>query len=365
MLPPLSRLIPFLALCALFVLPFAVPFVASTVGEASWDAGLAATEQSLLEKGLVPACGTKSLPVSAEGGDTTVTYTPCSTCHFVQLIKNVLDFVVKYVTLAGVALMLMVGGFQMVAGGLGGSAAAHQKGIHTIKNAFIGLAIVLFAWLAIDTIIKFIAGRGSVLSTTPAELPKRVDGGLQEGPLGVIAPPSIEYGPWNEIKCTELGPVSVTSLPPKKPAPIPDPGSVTGEQPPLTGTGALCSFLNNACSPQALEDMGYTSAQAKAMSCIAMTESGGVPALVNPTGGACGTFQILPSNWNNPKLHRGSCSTATDCRDVGCNMQMAFLLSAARIARGTSPYSDWTCPGCNRKAQDCVNRYDPGWAVGP
>ena len=305
--------------------------------------------------GLVPACGGTPTEAKGEGGSTVRTYTPCSTCDLAQLIKNLLDFVWKYVALTGVALMLMIGGFQMVTGALSGSPASHQKGLSTIKNAFIGLAIVFFAWLAIDTVIKFIAQQ-SLTSGTPARLPQTQ--GIATEDFSSIT--TIQLGPWNALKCTKLEPVKVTTTPPKPsttPAPTPSPST----PPPVGGSGVRCDSTNNACSPQALQEYGYTFPQANAMSCIAMTESGGLSNFINPTSGACGTFQILRSNWNNPRFHQGNCSTATDCRDVGCNAQTAFLMSQNRISRFMSPYSDWTCPNCNPRAQACVDRYDPGF----
>lgn len=167
--------------------------------------------------GLVPACGTRTESPTAADGSKTTTYTPCSTCDFVVLVKQVLDFVWKYVALAGVALMLMVGGFQMITGALGGSATAHQKGLATIKNAFIGLAIVLFAWLAIDTIIKFIAQQ-SLTSGGPAELFQDAPGAPIPDPDNSISSTEVAYGFWNQIKCTKLEPVKVVTKPPPKSA---------------------------------------------------------------------------------------------------------------------------------------------------
>ncbi len=124
--------------------------------------------------------------------------------------------------------------------------------------------------------------------------------------------------------------------------------------------GTLCANDNPACSPAALEAAGFTPNQAKAMSCIAVTESSGNPFLVNPQGGACGTFQILPSNWKKPNLHDGTdCTSASSCQNADCNLQAAATLAAYRQTAGQSPYADWTCPGCNSKAQACVSKYDP------
>ena len=168
-------------------------------------------------KGLVPACGGTPTEAPGEGGSTVRTYTPCSTCDLAQLVKNLLDFVWKYVALTGVALMLMIGGFQMVTGALSGSAASHQKGLSTIKNAFIGLAIVFFAWLAIDTVIKFIAQQ-SLTGGGPAVLFEK--GGAPVPDLDdSISSTETAYGFWNQLKCTKLNPVSVTTKPPPKVAP--------------------------------------------------------------------------------------------------------------------------------------------------
>ncbi len=313
-------------------------------------------------QGLVPKCGTKSAAAPAEGGGgaTTVTYTPCSTCDLAALVKGVLDFVWKYVVLTGVALMLMIGGFQMVTGALSGSAASHQKGLATIKNAFIGLAIVFFAWLAIDTVIKFVAQQ-SLTGGGPAVLFER--GGAPVPDLDdSISSTETAYGFWNQLKCAKLNPVPVTTKPPPPSPPAPTLPAAQQQPASVGGPTPQCAITNNACSPQVLQEFGYTPAQANVMSCIAMKESGGLPTLVNPDSGACGTFQILPSNWRNPNLHEGGCSTRTDCRDVGCNTQTALLLSQRRVRAGQSPYSDWVCPGCdpNGRGQACINRYDPG-----
>lgn len=73
----------------------------------------------------------------------------------------------------------------MVIPGIGGekSAAMYTKGKKVLTNAVIGIIIVFFAWLVIDTIMKVLIDPGTIGSGKPAELLK----GL---------------GPWNEIKCS-------------------------------------------------------------------------------------------------------------------------------------------------------------------
>lgn len=130
------------------------------------------------------------------------------------------------------------------------------------------------------------------------------------------------------------------------------------------GAKAQCADGNTACSVEVLKQVGFTEAQANVMSCIAVTESSGNPNSYNQSSGACGTFQILSrhksSNWNQSNLHSGSCDSATSCNDAYCNAQAAYHLVQRREERGQAKYGDWTCPGCNAKAQACVDTYDPG-----
>lgn len=247
---PFSRLLPFLALCALFLVPFAVPMGMSFIGNTSAGGSLlAASAAPDLLNGLVPACGTRSPEVKNPDGSTTVTYTPCDTCHLVELIKNVIDFIAKYVTVAGGALMLMIGGFQMVTGGLGGSSTAYQKGWHTIRNAFIGLAIILISWLAVDTVIKLLVGTNmnSVLSGEP-------------GRIFPVSQVQTGFGPWNAINCTKLDPVPVTTKPLPKSASGQTVAQAYGEgcvcrgTSPQAGTGA-CAGIGDVCAQVIKENM--------------------------------------------------------------------------------------------------------------
>jgi len=106
----------------------------------------------IVEAALVP-CGTSTTP-------------PCTWCHLMQLIKNVIDFLM-YIVIPLAAVMIVVGGiFIMTAGG---STERVSKGREIVTAAIVGLLIALLSWLIIDTIIKIIAG-GS-------------------------------FGPWNKLSC--------------------------------------------------------------------------------------------------------------------------------------------------------------------
>ncbi len=122
-------------------------------------------------KGLVP-CGCKGGP-------------PCNACHFVQLFQNILNFLWYKISLPIAAAMFAYGGFLMVVASA--KPATFEKGKKILLNTVIGVAIVFFAWLGVDTIMKLF---GSKL-IAGAEVPS-------EGQLG--------FGPWNQITCVYTPP---------------------------------------------------------------------------------------------------------------------------------------------------------------
>ncbi len=109
-----------------------------------------------VEAALVP-CGTSTTP-------------PCTWCHLMQLITNVISFLI-YIVIPLAAVMIVVGGiFIMTAGG---STERVSKGREIVTAAITGLIIALLSWLIIDTIIKIIA----------------------------VGWDSLQIGPWNKLKC--------------------------------------------------------------------------------------------------------------------------------------------------------------------
>ena len=112
--------------------------------------------------GLVP-CGA----IDAKGN----IVNPCNYCYFLQLIKNVIDFL-TYLVFPLATAMIIYGGFTMMFDM--GSSERHQKGRQIITKAVTGILIALLAWLVIDTIIKVIAPDFTASS----------------------------IGPWNQLKCS-------------------------------------------------------------------------------------------------------------------------------------------------------------------
>ncbi len=95
---------------------------------------------------------------------------PCQTCHVVQLVNGVVEWLVLILgTIA--AIIIVYAGFKLVMSG--GNQHAMQDAKELINNMLIGFGIVLAGWLLIDTGMKLLL----------------MDG---ETPLGV----------WNQVSCT-------------------------------------------------------------------------------------------------------------------------------------------------------------------
>lgn len=232
-------------------------------------------------------------------------------CDLVTLVNNIIKFLFVLGTFVAV-LIIAIAGFKSV---IAGESAELGSAVWSIV---IGFLIMLSGWLVVDTILKVLTGG--------------------------------RIGPWNQVEC-----VNNPSF-----AESPHVATSPGEQARAAGTiprgsGVQCDPANTACSPAALQAMGFTQAQSNVMSCIAMTESGGNPNARNPAPNstACGTFQVVRDSWRGS----GSCAGHSSCTDATCNAQAALALMQA--SRG-SAYRDWTCRNCNSRAQGCIDRYDPG-----
>lgn len=247
---------------------------------------------------------------------------PCQSCDVTKLINNVVAWLMVVLSIVA-ALLIMVAGFKMVTGG--GNPGTLTQAKETLTNILIGFFILFAGWLLIDTLMK-------------ALLSDQV------------------YGVWNEIQCvTQPGVFEgprAAGLQPGTPYTGPTGGG--------TGVGAQCSAGNTACSVAALMSAGFTEQQANIMSCIAMTESGGIPTwgpynTRNPGSNstACGTFQITQTTWNSVRNRPAGCESFSQCTNASCNQQMALQL----VQRNRTGYGDWTCPGCNNRAAACVSRY--------
>lgn len=98
----------------------------------------------------------------------------CSICDLLALVQTGFNFVWKYLTIPIATVMLLYGGFLMISSSFTGSSTQITSGKKVLSNTFLGLAIVFFAWIGVDSILKIM--------------------GAQQGG---------KFGPWNQIKCNE------------------------------------------------------------------------------------------------------------------------------------------------------------------
>jgi Type IV secretion system pilin/Transglycosylase SLT domain len=320
---------------------------------------------------LVPECGGNGQPA-------------CQACYVVELVNNVVGWLVLILgTIA--AILIVVAGARLVTSG--GNSAAKEAAKSSMTNLIIGYIIVLSAWLVMDYGLRALLVEGGsarfgvwnqiscvdqpvsdwidVVQREVVYIPLEMGsnwvpyastpgGGTGAAPGSKSAACTLLPGPpgVTEYDCAaqqtqcraEQGTPRINAA---GSAVICDPRVVTGGG----GTGGnLPQCTNSFCSVSRLMAGGMTSSQANVMSCIAMTESTGNPNARASGSTACGLFQITAPTWSdfNPG---GSCSSHSSCTNVTCN-----IATAVRIVRSVG-YSRWTCPNCNAKAIQCIQRY--------
>lgn len=180
------------------------------------------------EGGLVP-CGTNEV--------NGVVLNPCQVCHIFALLQNVLNFLWWDMSVPIAALMFAWGGFLMLFQTT--SAGALEKGKKILTNTVIGIAIIFFAWLGVDTIIKIVAARPNYeIGTSRTGIVPQVQRGGR-----------IKFGPWNEIDCPIVG--SVVPGGETRPTPPPSSSSSSSRSGTTGGTGGVGGILSNGRDPAA------------------------------------------------------------------------------------------------------------------
>lgn len=153
----------------------------------------------------------------------------CSICHIFQLVDNILKFIFALAAV-GAIIMLLWGGFLMIMPWPDPNRYTRARKI--LVNAFIGVLIIFFSWLLVDTIIKILAQQ----TVGTGKIPTNVS----------------VYGPWNQIPCdvfTVVSPPGAPGGPPGGPPPPPvgiDPIAVVAAQiqaAGITSTSADCKDI--------------------------------------------------------------------------------------------------------------------------
>ena len=101
--------------------------------------------------GLVPDCGVTKSETSSTGKEKTSVGTPCGFNDFMQLINNVINFLLFVIATPLVAIIFCYAGFLLLTSG--GSAERMTKVKSIFFNVVIGYIIALIAWLLVKTIL--------------------------------------------------------------------------------------------------------------------------------------------------------------------------------------------------------------------
>jgi len=243
----------------------------------------------------------------------------------ITVINNVISLLITLAILLVAPLTIAWAGFLYVVNPVDPGGIAKAKGI--LLNTAVGITIALAGWMIVNAIMAVLYNPSNPGDTWSSLISS---GGL---------PPCIDL----KASLNQSAGGSITGISAS--------GGVV-----YSGTTAQCSSSNLACSPAALQSAGFTQSQANVMSCIAVTESSGIPGtppynIAHPGSNstACGTFQITRTTWN--KYATGACSSFSNCQNAACNIQVAQTLVA------NNGYSDWTCANCNSKASACIQKY--------
>ena len=109
---------------------------------------------------------------------------PCNTCDVVVLANSVIKWLIG-ITFMIFAAMAVYAGVKMVISS--GNSHALQDAKDMFTNAFIGLFIILAAWLMIDTLLRYVLKNGET---------GNIDG----------------YGPWSQVKCVSEAKSMTTAM---------------------------------------------------------------------------------------------------------------------------------------------------------
>ncbi len=79
----------------------------------------------------------------------------CGMCHIVLLVENIINFIIQ-ISFIVVAILFAYAGFLYFTGGTDPGKISSAKNIFT--NAFIGIIIILTAWLVVNVILVTLTG---------------------------------------------------------------------------------------------------------------------------------------------------------------------------------------------------------------
>jgi len=239
--------------------------------------------------------------------------TDCSACHFVAMTNTIIKWLIGAFFLLFAVLAVMAG-FELVTSG--GNDQAKTSAKSKFSNAFIGLIIVLAAFILVDTLMRS-------LLTNPDDI-------------------YTGYGPWSEIKCgTQSGSDSALSLwagDPSGTRANANVVSTTACSPAAGGGNTDCAAAIAACTALGLEpDVDSTSDPANHQVNCWNLGSATPPAPLPGTpvagcsGSSCVPLGAVPCS--NP----ASCSISADLQPKLLAMHNAAGVAGARVTEAMPP----------------------------
>jgi hypothetical protein len=262
-----------------------------------------------------------------------------------EVLQNVINVAVSLGIVFCVFWIAYAGFSMMVSGGV---AEARSLGKTRLLNAVVGICVILASWLVVDFVMKAVYDPTAAFDASVIGPWNSILASVKDDKCIVVTTPTGLTGGWTDI----LGGV---------PDGTSNPGGGGGGGGDIGVAKGICADSNTSCSVEVMKKEGLSEAQAKAMSCIAVTESSGNPGIGYSPTGACGLFQITtrPGNWSIAKYHKSPCSSSTSCHNAACNRQTAVLMFK------DSGYQPWTGKDpktgkhWNPNAVACVAKYDP------
>jgi hypothetical protein len=121
--------------------------------------------------------------VITKGGFVPCSGVGCSACDFVVMANTITKWLIG-ISFIFFAVLCVIAGTKMITSGGNPSALTDAK--KSLTNAFIGLIIIMAAWLAVDTLLR----------------------GLLKGNNGQIE----GYGPWSQVQCAKQAQSSTQNL---------------------------------------------------------------------------------------------------------------------------------------------------------
>jgi hypothetical protein len=198
----------------------------------------------------------------------------CTLCHLIIGIKGIIDYGLKIMVILGITMLVIAGIVYIVSAGDEGMMTT-AKGL--LKNAVIGFAIILGAWLIVNTVLW-------IIGTKEKEHP-------EGGTLG------IQIDSWNNFSCSTQSSAGTGSEPGQSDTSTPPKNETKGCG--VTGKGKCFSGVVGSVS----------------------CPSGYSPTLGNPLN-SCPSGQVCCEENGLPKDSEGRCgiNNAGECKDgiVSC-----------------------------------------------